>query len=155
MERLAAADEKSLEIPDLIGAASAKVIRRYFESEEGNRLWRELQSLGVNMSEPRAASTDTGPLSGKRLVVTGTVPGKTRLEVERVIKEYGGELQADVTSATDHVIVGDKPGANKIEKAKKLGKPTLSWEEFQKLLTESRPLPVVANAQDKPGGLFD
>ena len=50
------------------------------------------------------------------------------------IKEYGGKSTGSVSKKTDFVLVGDKPGANKTDKAKELGVPIITEDEFQKMI---------------------
>lgn len=57
---------------------------------------------------------------GLKFVVTGTLPEYGRDEVEALIKNYGGRLQKNPSKTTNYVVVGNKPGTNKIRKAEEL-----------------------------------
>ena len=59
-------------------------------------------------------------ISKKRFVVTGTISFMSREEIETVIENYGGSASGSVSSKTDVVIVGEKPGS-KADKARELG----------------------------------
>ncbi|MBX3088621.1 MAG: NAD-dependent DNA ligase LigA, partial [Cryobacterium sp.] len=79
-----------------------------------------------------AASTG-GVLSGKTLVVTGTLEGFTREGAEEAIIQAGGKAASSVSKKTDYVVAG--PGAgSKLAKAEQLGVPILDEESFIALL---------------------
>jgi DNA ligase (NAD+) len=88
--------------------------------------------------EPGAAAQEagTGPLAGKTLVVTGTLPGFTRQEAEDAIRAAGGHAAGSISKATDYLVAGEKAGS-KLAKAEKLGVPVLDEEAFRKLLAGS------------------
>jgi DNA ligase (NAD+) len=74
-----------------------------------------------------------GPLSGKTLVVTGTLPGFSREEAEEAIRAAGGHAAGSVSAKTDYLVAGEKAGS-KLAKAEKLGVPVLDEEGFRRLL---------------------
>ena len=69
---------------------------------------------------------------GKTIVVTGTFAHYSREEIEQRIKQLGGKATATVSKKTDYVVAGQKAGS-KLDKARQLGVPVLSEEEFDKL----------------------
>lgn len=75
-----------------------------------------------------------GKLGGLNIVVTGTFPSFDRMEVEAMIREAGGNPQTSVTKKTDYLVVADKPGKTKLEKARKYGIPELTPDEFLEML---------------------
>ncbi|MBE5040533.1 BRCT domain-containing protein [Ructibacterium gallinarum] len=75
-----------------------------------------------------------GELAGLNIVVTGIFPRFDRMEVEAMIREAGGNPQTSVTKKTDYLVVADKPGRVKLEKARKYGIPELTPEEFLEML---------------------
>jgi len=79
-------------------------------------------------------------LTGKAVVVTGTVPGFTRDGAEEAIMARGGTSPGSVSKKTFVLVVGDVPGASKLKKAEELGVPTLDAAGFAQLL-ESGELP--------------
>lgn len=86
---------------------------------------------------PTAASSAPAPaaalpLAGKRVVVTGTLvlTGIKRAEVEDAIRAMGGHPGSSVSGNTDLVVVGDKPGTNKVEGAKKYGVQLIAEADF-------------------------
>jgi DNA ligase (NAD+) len=70
-----------------------------------------------------------GPLAGKTLVVTGTIPGMTRQEAEELVRRLGGKVSSSVSKSTFAVVVGDSPGS-KLDKARELGIRIIDAEEF-------------------------
>ncbi|MBX3117309.1 MAG: NAD-dependent DNA ligase LigA [Cryobacterium sp.] len=82
---------------------------------------------------PGSASSTGGVLSGKTLVVTGTLKGFTREGAEEAIIQAGGRAASSVSKKTDYVVAG--PGAgSKLAKAEQLGVPILDEESFIALL---------------------
>jgi len=75
-----------------------------------------------------------GSLSGKTVVVTGTVPNYTRAEVEAMIEQAGGRMGASVTRSTDYLVVADKPGATKLNKAATLGIRQITVSDLMDML---------------------
>jgi DNA ligase (NAD+) len=66
-------------------------------------------------------------------VVTGTLVKYQRDEIEALIKSLGGKASGSVSKKTDYVVAGEKAGS-KLDKAKELGVPVLTEEEFDKLI---------------------
>jgi DNA ligase (NAD+) len=89
----------------------------------------------VELPAPRAAAA-SGPLTGKTVVVTGSIEGYSREEAEAAIRAAGGKPGGSVSKKTDYLVAG--PGAgSKLAKAEELGVPVLDAEAFRALL-ESR-----------------
>ena len=61
-------------------------------------------------------------------VITGSLP-KSRKEVETLIENNGGHAASAVSASTDYLVAGEDAGS-KLEKAKKLGVKTISYEEL-------------------------
>jgi DNA ligase (NAD+) len=68
------------------------------------------------------------------VVVTGTLDKYNRDEIEDVIKAHGGKSPGSVSKKTTAVVVGDGPGAAKLNKARELGVPVLDEAGFETLL---------------------
>ena len=68
------------------------------------------------------------------VVVTGTLEGYNREEVEEAIKARGGKSPGSVSKKTSAVVVGEGPGASKLTKAEELGIPILDEDGFEHLL---------------------
>jgi DNA ligase (NAD+) len=119
-----------------IGRVVAEGIRRFFDDEHTRDTLHRLLDAGVTAEAPApGAPTEPveGPLSGKTLVVTGTLPGFSRSEAEEAIRAAGGHPASSVSAKTDYLVAGDKAGS-KLAKAEKLGVPVLDEDGFRALL---------------------
>ena len=77
------------------------------------------------------------PITGKPLVVTGTLPTLDRREAEAMIERLGGKAAGSVSKKTSYVLAGENAGS-KLTKAREQGIPVLSEEEFFQLIGEKR-----------------
>jgi DNA ligase (NAD+) len=77
--------------------------------------------LEADESERRAQG---GPLEGKTVVLTGTLPELTREEAAALVKAAGGKVTNSVSKKTDYVVAGESPGS-KLAKAESLGTEVL------------------------------
>lgn len=122
-----------------VGPAIARELVAFFESDSGHAILDELKSLGI---DPRSdlqeskPSTTSGPFAGKTVVVTGTLQRFTRAQAHEALRKAGARVADSVTSKTDYLIVGADAGS-KLDKAQKLGIPTLDEGAFLKMLGES------------------
>jgi DNA ligase (NAD+) len=132
MEKIADAGEEALQEVDGIGPEVARSIRHFFGSSAGSRVWKALAAAGVNLTQPRARRAGPQPLAGKTVVVTGTLKGYSRGEIERLIKELGGKAAGSVSRKTDYVVAGEEAGS-KLDKARELGVKVLNEAEFLRL----------------------
>ncbi len=67
-------------------------------------------------------------------MITGTLEGGSREEMEERIKTLGGVPQSAVTKDTTYLVVGADPGGSKLTKAQKLGTKQISEAELLKLI---------------------
>jgi DNA ligase (NAD+) len=72
-------------------------------------------------------------LSGKTLVVTGTLEGFDRQSAEEAIRAAGGKASGSVSKKTDYLVAGENAGS-KLAKAQELGVPVVDEEGFRRLL---------------------
>ena len=132
IETLSHASMDELQDVNDIGEVSAECIRRFFLDEENRKIVARLKEAGVNMSA-EAAEVIESPISGKTVVVTGTLPSLGRKEAQELIEKYGGKAAGSVSKKTDYVLAGEAAGS-KLTKAQELGIPVLNEEEFKTLL---------------------
>jgi DNA ligase (NAD+) len=83
-------------------------------------------------SQKNKGILEDGPLKGKKVVVTGTLP-MGRDEIKELIIRLGGQSSGSVSKKTDYVLAGDSAGS-KLTKARELSIPILEWSEFKKML---------------------
>jgi DNA ligase (NAD+) len=91
-----------------------------------------LRQIGLRFAEAGPAPT-SGPLAGRALVLTGTLPGLTREEATELIQAAGGRVTSSVSRQTDYLIAGESPGS-KLEKAQRLGVAVLDEAGLRGLL---------------------
>ena len=119
-----------------IGGVVAEGIARFFDDEHTRDTLHRLLEAGVSAEAPAPGSASgpvEGPLSGKTLVVTGTLPGFSRSEAEEAIRAAGGHAAGSVSAKTDYLVAGDKAGT-KLAKAEQLGVPVLDEDGFRRVL---------------------
>ena len=116
-----------------IGPILGESIVRYFKEEENCRLFRKLLSILHLHKEERA---ENAALSGKVFVITGSLNHfQNRKELEEEIRKAGASTASSVSKNTSYLINNDKNStSSKNKKAKELGIPILSEEDFLKLL---------------------
>ena len=133
-EKMRHASEEELTAVDGIGTVLADAWISYFESEKNNRLVDDL--LAELTIEQEAGSTETAIFAGMTFVITGSVTYfANRKELQAVIEARGGKATGSVTSKTTYLINNDvASNSSKNRKAKELGIPILSEEDFLKLL---------------------
>ena len=117
-----------------IGNIMAKSIVDFFSNSHTQDVINKLKAAGVNLSTTHQEANTVSDIAGKSFVVTGTLNGYTRKEIEDIIKNLGGRVSSTVSGKTDFLIVGESPGS-KLEKAKKLETTILDKEEFEKLIS--------------------
>ncbi len=131
LEKLAeATEEELLAVPD-IGKIVAEAILAWFADEDNTKMLAELKELGVWPAEEMRAVL---PLTGKSYIVTGTLASMGREEAEDKLRALGATVTSTVTKNTTALIVGEKPGKSKTDKAEKLGIPTMNEAEFLGLI---------------------
>lgn len=133
MEALEQAQLEDLQnIPD-IGPTMAQSILQFFRQESTERFLQKLREAGVKMTAEESSHPQI--FAGKSIVVTGSLEKWDRQEIESLIEAHGGKAASSVSKKTAFVVAGEKAGS-KLTKAKELGIPVLSEEEFEKMLRD-------------------
>lgn len=127
-----ASEEELLAIPD-IGEVVAESILAWFSDEDNLKLLSDLKELGV---KPVEENIEKLPLVGESYIVTGTLESMGREEAEDKLRTLGATVTSSVTKNTTALIVGEKPGKSKLEKAEKLGIKKITEKEFLDLISE-------------------
>jgi DNA ligase (NAD+) len=131
LEKLMQADEAALAETEQIGPVVARSVYDYFRNKANRQVIDDLLAAGVRPQPPQKKKNAV--LQGKTFVVTGTLKGFSRQEIERLIKDSGGKTSSSVSRKTDYVLAGAEPGS-KLDKAGELGVPVISEEEFLKMI---------------------
>jgi DNA ligase (NAD+) len=128
LEALRAADAEDLQTHDGIGPEVARKIVSWFQEEPNAAFLDRLLEGGVQPVFPEA-SEGGGVFEGKTLVFTGTLEKMTRAEAKKVAEDCGGRVSSSVSSKTDFLVQGGKPGS-KAKKAEALGVEVLLEDDF-------------------------
>jgi DNA ligase (NAD+) len=126
--------EAYLEIPG-VGPNTAASLGRYFSEPATAGVLQDLVEAGVEPERPapQVLQAAGGPLAGKTVVVTGTLPGYDRQAAEEAIRAAGGKAGGSVSKKTDYLLAGDNAGS-KLAKAQELGVQILDEDAFRKLI---------------------
>lgn len=127
---LRAASEESLASIEGIGSVIGASVAHWFR-DAGNRAL--LVRLQKHLKIQKVTAPAQGPLTGRTVVVTGTLPTLSREEAEALVRRAGGKVSSSVSSKTSFVVAGGNPGS-KLAKANKLGVPVLNEDDFHKRL---------------------
>lgn len=132
-----ASEAELMELPD-IGPEIAVSIRAFFENEENQKILAAFRELGMPIpAEPETKPTaGRGPLAGKAILFTGTMPGLPRSKAEEMAGQAGAKVVSGVSRKLDILVVGEDPGS-KMQKAAEFGVRTITPEDFLQLLSES------------------
>ena len=134
LDALLAADGEALQqVPD-VGPVVAASIAAFLAEAHNREIIDRLRAAGVAWPE-ETRSADSGPrvLSGKTLVLTGTLLALKRDDAKALIEAAGGKVAGSVSKKTDFVVAGEEAGS-KLEKALELGVPVIDEAELLKLL---------------------
>jgi DNA ligase (NAD+) len=115
---LGACAEEIAETPG-VGEKMAVSIRAQLDDKRMRSLIADLREQGLCFHEEGPPPSE-GPLAGKTLVLTGSLPELSREEATQRILAAGGRVTGSVSKKTDHVVAGESPGS-KLEKAERLG----------------------------------
>jgi DNA ligase (NAD+) len=133
LDHLMAATVDELAATEGVGPVIAGSVHQFFATDSNRELIERLRAAGLNFSGP-PRPTVAQTLAGMSIVVTGTLEGFNRDEVEATIKARGGKSPSSVSKKTTAVVVGSDPGASKVTKANELGVPQLDEAQFVEFL---------------------
>jgi DNA ligase (NAD+) len=115
---LEASPEQIAQTPG-IGEKMADSIRAQLDDERMRALIADLREIGLRFAEEGPPPSE-GPLAGKTLVLTGSLPELSREQATERILAAGGRVTGSVSKKTDYLLAGESPGS-KLEKAQRLG----------------------------------
>jgi DNA ligase (NAD+) len=130
LDALAAATAEELSSVHEIGDVIAHSVYDFFHSAAGKKTISEIQSVGIDPKMEKPAASESLPLAGKTIVVTGTLPTLERKEAEDLIVKLGGKASGSVSKKTSFVVAGESAGS-KLTKAKELGIEVIDEAEFR------------------------
>jgi DNA ligase (NAD+) len=127
-----ATEEELTAVPD-VGGVTAAYIADWFHQTQSKHMVERLRQAGVNFESKRVV-TDTR-FSGMTFVLTGALTKFTRDEATERIEHFGGKAAGSVSKKTTYVVVGENAGS-KERKARELGIPILSEDQFLDMIAE-------------------
>jgi DNA ligase (NAD+) len=134
IDALRAADPLQVQEVEGVGPIMAEQVAESLAEERTWELIEKLRQRGLKLEQegPRRPARG-GPLDGKTLVLTGTLPSLTREEATAMIKRAGGKVTGSVSKKTDYVVAGDDPGS-KFARAEELGIEVVDEDGLRELL---------------------
>ena len=127
---MACSQEDLLEIND-VGPIASKFITDYLSDKVNTDVIRNLLNLGVNPKEVKIENDNL--FSSKSVVITGSFNSIARSQLKEELIRLGARVNSSVSSKTDFLVVGDKPGS-KLTKAKELNIRVIEEDEFLEML---------------------
>jgi DNA ligase (NAD+) len=140
---------ETLAAVDGVGKIIADSVVEFLANPANRQVLDRLTAAGLTTEQVGGAGTagdEEGSaleqtLSGRSVVVTGTLGGFSREEAEAAIVARGGKSPGSVSKSTYAVVVGDSPGAAKLTKAESLAIPVVDADAFARFL-ETGQLPT-------------
>lgn len=133
--KLAEATPEDLAAVHTIGPEIAQAVWQWFQTPANADLMGQLENHGLTLHTDPSDQPPDGPLTGKTLVLTGTLPTLTRPQAKARIVAAGGKVTTSISQSTDYVVVGEKAGSKR-KKAEQLGIALLSEGELLALIGE-------------------
>jgi DNA ligase (NAD+) len=133
IDALMEADLERIEDTAGVGPVLAGTIAGTLGEARTRRLIERLREHGLSMAAERPAARADGRLSGRTLVLTGTMPNLTREQATERIEAAGGKVTGSVSGKTDYVVAGADPGS-KLAQAERHGTPVIDEAALLELL---------------------
>jgi len=133
IDALLAAAPEEIEETQGIGPVLAQTIAETLSEGATRELIERLRGHGLRMEEEGPTEELEGSLTGKTLVLTGTLPSLAREDATERIEAAGGKVTGSVSKRTDYVVAGADPGT-KLSKAEELGVEVVDEDGLLSLL---------------------
>jgi DNA ligase (NAD+) len=129
------ADPEAIVEVEGVGPIMAEQIAESLGDDATWALVEKLRGKGLRLEADESEKrTGGGPLEGKTVVLTGSLPELTRGEAETLVKSAGGKIVGSVSKKTDFVVAGESPGS-KLTKAEKYATPVLDEDGLRTLVS--------------------
>jgi DNA ligase (NAD+) len=135
LKQLETVSDKDLEKISDIGSVMAQSIYDFFHDKQNLKVIDILEKKGVRITTPKIFKKES-LLSGKSIVITGSLKKFTRSEIEKVVREKGGKPSSSVSKNTDILICGENAGS-KLDKALELGVEVIRENDLKKIIGET------------------
>lgn len=135
LDAMRKADAEELCAIDGIGGVLADAWVTYFKNDKNNEI---LDHLLADLTFANEARSEEQTLVGKTFVITGSVEHfANRKELQEKIESLGGKASGSVSAKTSYLINNDvTSNSSKNKKARELGIPILSEEDFLRMIGE-------------------
>ncbi|MBI4535821.1 MAG: NAD-dependent DNA ligase LigA [Ignavibacteriae bacterium] len=131
IKEIQVATQDDLESVPGVGPRIAESIVHFFGEKHNREIIKKLEAAGLTLTS--ASPKRKGVLEGKTFVLTGTLPTYSREEARSLIEGNGGKVVATVSKNVHYVLVGGGAGS-KLAKARSLSIPTITEEDFRKMI---------------------
>ncbi len=136
MDALLQVREETLTEIEGIGPIIAGDVVAYTRRPGNREMIQRLRERGVRMVGEIASSDATSlPLAGLSLAITGTLPTLSREQASELIAAAGGKVTGSVSSKTNYLVIGEAPGASKLQQAERNSVPTLDEAGLRELIS--------------------
>ncbi len=129
---LLGASPEEIEQTPGVGEKMAASIRTQLDDERMRELIEDLREIGLRFAEEGPAPSE-GPLAGKTLVLTGSLPELSREQATERIMAAGGRITSSVSKKTDFLVAGESPGS-KLQKAERMEVAVLDEAGLREIL---------------------
>lgn len=137
LECLMDADADALQQVRDVGPSVARHVVTFFAQPHNREVVAALLDAGIRWPSP-GTPAGTRPLENQTFVLTGTLASMAREEAKENLERLGAKVTGSVSKKTTCVVQGMEPGS-KLDKARQLGIPTLSEDEFLRLIQGNEP----------------
>ena len=132
LEAVRSSTREELEAVEGVGTVVAESLTEWFADKENIHM---LDALLPHLTVLEESKTQGGPLDGKTVVVTGTLPTLSRDDAEEIVRGAGGKTASSVSKKTAFVVVGENPGS-KADRARELGVEVIDEVELVRRCTK-------------------
>jgi len=107
----------------------------YFSYPANKEIVERLEKAGLQFKmDENDVNMISQKLSGKTFVISGTFEKFSRDEIKAVIEKNGGKNMSGISSGTQYLIAGNKPGPDKLKKAESMGIQVITEEDFLRMI---------------------
>jgi DNA ligase (NAD+) len=124
--------DQLLQVPD-VGPVVAESLHTFFAQAHNREVVEQLRACGVHWPEGEPVAAASLPLTGKTVVLTGTLPTLSRDDAKALLEAAGAKVAGSVSKKTHYVVAGAEAGS-KLDKARELGVPVLDEDGLRALL---------------------
>lgn len=118
-----------------LGNVVSGFLAEFLESDEGKRILTSWIQAGCSPKAMQISTVDS-VYGGLKIIVSGSLPGLDRQQVQDLIESLGAIWAGSVSRNVDLFVAGEGAGPSKLAKAESLGLKTISGAEFMNSLGE-------------------